>query len=729
MYPENLKAGYDYFTKVIVPKQEELATEVSALNKKWKLFDMDKIHPGIVTKYLSRQRIGEDDVPRGEDPVTGQDMSGWNPSVARRDFKTAIQVGMEDGKPLKGAQPILIKDQGDGNATQWQNKQPAKFKYDTDEDTPNLRNVGTFFTDDNGKRWVVDHADAQHIEDQGIVNPRTGQPLEYNKNPVTASMISMEGLTKARDTMRLLDDIKNDPKYADNFLGANEANEKEAIDKWGGLYKTNLEQFKNKFMSQPTAQALNDFRKPGLAMPNALTAAANGLIKTMYVPGFPIHGLNVAAQWFIGKPWANTQAWRGLLEDFPTALKDVNSQGDIQHEIREAGGSTQLSSVLTDQARNDIFRHAGQEMVKFNKFWKPFADKFGTTVPQLAQDVYDWSRKELWRMNDTLYTQQYMTFKRMGLSPEDAVKRTEDFITNYRLNNKVMGQRWLANLYNTPALSLFGRYHQGLWNSWQKVASGLTPGADPDDRKKAAVAIIAMGVLGFFVKPYILDPLAQTVTGNPNAEFGPRGMLTIPSQLRKIATGEQGYEAAVPNVFIRDYLAADIEGQELVADQVFTGRVDKTGKHGSVEWAICWLADADGFVHSYCNTIPTPDGGTREIGSPDRLAAWSERPCGSDRPKQARGRAHDRRRDGELRRTDFDLHPRAGVPGPEQGPSADRRRRATGRGRGARRLRPLACGGAEPGGQAPRLGNRARRGAHPPADGKRGRPQDSGAQA
>jgi topoisomerase-4 subunit B len=65
---------------------------------------------------------------------------------------------------------------------------------------------------------------------------------------------------------------------------------------------------------------------------------------------------------------------------------------------------------------------------------------------------------------------------------------------------------------------------------------------------------------------------------------------------------------------LRDYLAADIEGQELVADQVFTGRVDKSGKHGSVEWAVCWLADADGFVHSYCNTIPTSDGGTHESG-------------------------------------------------------------------------------------------------------------------
>src|ERR1700677_2951519 len=60
---------------------------------------------------------------------------------------------------------------------------------------------------------------------------------------------------------------------------------------------------------------------------------------------------------------------------------------------------------------------------------------------------------------------------------------------------------------------------------------------------------------------------------------------------------------------LKDYLAADIEGQDMVVDQPFTGKVEKSGKHGSVEWAVAWLAAEDGFVHSYCNTIPTPDGG------------------------------------------------------------------------------------------------------------------------
>ena len=65
---------------------------------------------------------------------------------------------------------------------------------------------------------------------------------------------------------------------------------------------------------------------------------------------------------------------------------------------------------------------------------------------------------------------------------------------------------------------------------------------------------------------------------------------------------------------LKDYLAADIEDEALVVDQVFIGRVEKAGRHGSVEWAVAWLAAADGFVHSYCNTIPTPDGGTHETG-------------------------------------------------------------------------------------------------------------------
>ena len=65
---------------------------------------------------------------------------------------------------------------------------------------------------------------------------------------------------------------------------------------------------------------------------------------------------------------------------------------------------------------------------------------------------------------------------------------------------------------------------------------------------------------------------------------------------------------------LKDYLAASLSGATLVHPDIFTGSWGKTGRHGTVEWAIAWTADADGFLQSYCNTIPTADGGTHESG-------------------------------------------------------------------------------------------------------------------
>jgi topoisomerase IV subunit B len=65
---------------------------------------------------------------------------------------------------------------------------------------------------------------------------------------------------------------------------------------------------------------------------------------------------------------------------------------------------------------------------------------------------------------------------------------------------------------------------------------------------------------------------------------------------------------------LRDFLSTRIERFTPVTKDVFSGRVQKEGGHGSVEWAVAWLADEDGFMQSYCNTVPTPDGGTHEAG-------------------------------------------------------------------------------------------------------------------
>jgi topoisomerase IV subunit B len=65
---------------------------------------------------------------------------------------------------------------------------------------------------------------------------------------------------------------------------------------------------------------------------------------------------------------------------------------------------------------------------------------------------------------------------------------------------------------------------------------------------------------------------------------------------------------------LKDYLSETLASATLVHPDIFTGSAGRIGAHGAVQWAVAWTADADGFLNSYCNTIPTPDGGTHESG-------------------------------------------------------------------------------------------------------------------
>jgi topoisomerase-4 subunit B len=68
-----------------------------------------------------------------------------------------------------------------------------------------------------------------------------------------------------------------------------------------------------------------------------------------------------------------------------------------------------------------------------------------------------------------------------------------------------------------------------------------------------------------------------------------------------------------PNGLI-DFLAGDLDGRACVTPTPFTGLVTWPDGQGKVEWAVAWPEDEDGFFHSYCNAIPTPQGGAHEQG-------------------------------------------------------------------------------------------------------------------
>ncbi|WP_305096058.1 DNA topoisomerase IV subunit B [Croceibacterium aestuarii] len=65
---------------------------------------------------------------------------------------------------------------------------------------------------------------------------------------------------------------------------------------------------------------------------------------------------------------------------------------------------------------------------------------------------------------------------------------------------------------------------------------------------------------------------------------------------------------------LADHLAEQIGQRECVTSVPFGGRQDFPDEQGRVEWAVAWPLWSDGAYSWYCNTVPTPDGGTHEQG-------------------------------------------------------------------------------------------------------------------
>ena len=88
---------------------------------------------------------------------------------------------------------------------------------------------------------------------------------------------------------------------------------------------------------------------------------------------------------------------------------------------------------------------------------------------------------------------------------------------------------------------------------------------------------------------------------------------------------------------LKDFLVSKLDGRKALTPEPFAGRAEFSGNGGNgkngqkgkdkdappsgkIEWAVAWPLDEDGFFNSYCNTVPTPQGGTHELGLRGALA-------------------------------------------------------------------------------------------------------------
>ena len=65
---------------------------------------------------------------------------------------------------------------------------------------------------------------------------------------------------------------------------------------------------------------------------------------------------------------------------------------------------------------------------------------------------------------------------------------------------------------------------------------------------------------------------------------------------------------------LADHLSTTLATRATHTPTPFAGNADFPDKQGRVEWAVAWPVDEEGFISTYCNTVPTPQGGTHEAG-------------------------------------------------------------------------------------------------------------------
>jgi topoisomerase-4 subunit B len=65
---------------------------------------------------------------------------------------------------------------------------------------------------------------------------------------------------------------------------------------------------------------------------------------------------------------------------------------------------------------------------------------------------------------------------------------------------------------------------------------------------------------------------------------------------------------------LAQFLTEELADQNIEPGPIFKGETQFADKNGRIEWAVCWPDQTEGFTHSYCNTIVTPQGGTHEAG-------------------------------------------------------------------------------------------------------------------
>jgi len=308
-----------------------------------------------------------------------------------------------------------------------------------------------------------------------------------------------------------------------------------------------------------TAWIIEDFARQ--RNPNILTEMSGMLVKNMMLNPLP-HIFNEALHLYNARGltgWVTPAGISRFAKGFPDALRSVITQDEFYRDTAKYNGSllapatrvSALEQALGTKALNEFAEGGGlKEMARY----------FGRSVLDMYDGISKASNKAMWVIRDTMYMQYVKELmEHKNLSHEMAIKEAERHLPNYRLpetiGEGVLGAktgRILSETLQNPNVSVFSRYHYGMLKSimeTMKDIGAVRKGAEGMAEFKEGVDTMAAIVVATAALYPLMDMVAQSLTGNPDAKQRRAGPYHLGHAISEVADGTKDPQAVLSAIF------------------------------------------------------------------------------------------------------------------------------------------------------------------------------------
>lgn len=475
------------------------------------------------------------------DPITGtRGLNRTTSALQGRKF-----FALEDES---GARFVVSK--GDGATHIWTKGKPTRMTSEIELRPGTEVELG-------GKTFDVKQATTQEIA--------ANSDVRYHKN---AAVNTADALVRMREVARNIDALE---KFKADLTASGRARPVVNGRVPKGFEETKIPQLRGTAFEPKIAHAFNDFYKPGLEGLEGLRKINQFATGSIFWNPLP-HIENVAAHWFTGRgwDWIRPGPVKGFATDAGRAIRSVVTQGPEYQRLLREGSGLVYGGVKNADFYQAMGRRFGMDIEQNWGAWKPTFDKLGLKTPYEAVAWwYGKMRNVLWAANDMFMVHRVLELERKGLPVREAIKEAEKHIPNYRIPSEVVGSRQFSRILQEPSLTIFSRYHYGMWKSYMNMIGDMAKGA-PKEKVEALGNLAALGVLMYGVYPAV-DAALQMATGDPKAKKLRRGSSSIPEWAQELYNGDLAFPQFLSNAITM--APATKEGmQQFTGKDWFTGQ-------------------------------------------------------------------------------------------------------------------------------------------------------------